>query len=187
MDERTAEAEALRASLAKVEQDLKDRVALTEGLQREKAMLSEEVASLRAELSAARKAAASEANGGRLQDEAMQQKLARLEAIEASYNRILASYREYAAKEDSLVSAKGDAGLVEAKQHLNAFLISNGGELPGVLEPHQALRRGLREGRSHRGPGGRERRALRALAAAARRRSASSTWTPRPSAARAMP
>ena len=61
----------------------------------------------------------------------MKQKLARLEAIEASYNRIVASYRDYAAKEDSLVSAKGEDALVEAKLHLNAFLASGEESFPG--------------------------------------------------------
>jgi len=138
LEQRTAEAETLKASLAKVEQNLKDRVALTESLQREKAMLSEEVASLKSELAAARKAAeeaaakAATAPAGPVLDEAMQQKLARLESIEASYNRILASYREYASREDSLLSAKGDAALVEAKLHLNAFLASTEESFPGL-------------------------------------------------------
>jgi hypothetical protein len=122
-----------RASLSRVEQDLKDRVALSEGLQREKQMLSEEVASLKAELAAARTATGeAEARAeAALNDQALKQKLARLEAIEGNYNRILASYREYAASEDSLVSARGDAGLVEAKQHLNSFLISTAESFPG--------------------------------------------------------
>ena len=134
VEQRAAEAESLRASLAKVEQDLKDRVALTESLQREKTMLSAEVASLRAELATSRQAAADAESklAAFLNDDVMKQKLARLEAIEASYNRIVASYRDYAAKEDSLVSAKGEDALVEAKLHLNAFLASGEESFPGL-------------------------------------------------------
>ena len=117
-----------------MEQDLKDRVALTESLQREKTMLSAEVDSLRAELTASRKAAADTESklAAFLNDDVMKQKLSRLEAIEASYNRIVASYREYAAKEDSLISAKGEDALVEAKLHLNAFLSSSEESFPGL-------------------------------------------------------
>jgi hypothetical protein len=134
VEQRAAEAEELRTSLAKVEQDLKDRVALTESLQREKTMLSAEVDSLRAELTASRKAAADTESklAAFLNDDVMKQKLSRLEAIEASYNRIVASYREYAAKEDSLISAKGEDALVEAKLHLNAFLSSSEESFPGL-------------------------------------------------------
>ena len=134
VEQRAAEAETLRTSLAKVEQDLKDRVALTESLQREKSMLTAEVDSLRAELTASRKAAADAESKltAFLNDDVMKQKLARLEAIEASYNRIVASYRDYAAKEDSLVSAKGEDALVEAKLHLNAFLASGEESFPGL-------------------------------------------------------
>jgi hypothetical protein len=67
-------------------------------------------------------------------DEAMKQKLARLETIEANYNRIVESYREYAANEDSLLSANGDAGLIKAKQHLNAFLTATKDAFPGLWQ-----------------------------------------------------
>ncbi len=133
-EQSSAEAETLRASLARVEQDLKDRVAMSETLQREKAMLSAEVESLRGELASARKSAqdAESRLAEALNDEVMKQKLARLEAIEASYNRIVASYRDYAAKEDSMVSTKGEDALVEAKLHLNAFLASTEDSFPGL-------------------------------------------------------
>jgi hypothetical protein len=141
VEQRAGEAEKLQGRLAEVEQQLKESQAIAASLQREKDMLSgerdslrKEVETLRAQLASARQAA--QETDAKLQaalnDEAMKQKLARLEAIETSYNRIVASYREYAAKEDSLLSAKGENGLVEAKQHLNTFLISTEESFPGL-------------------------------------------------------
>ncbi len=142
VEQRAGEAEKLQARLAEVEQDLKDSQALAVSLQREKDMLAAERDSLRAEVEALRPQLASARQTAQetqarleaaLNDEAMKQKLARLEAIEANYNRILTSYREYVAKEDALVSAQGeDAGLTKARVHLNAFLSSTQDSFPGL-------------------------------------------------------
>jgi hypothetical protein len=140
VEQRAGEAEMLQARLEEVEQGLKDSQALAANLQREKDMLSAEVDRLRGELAAALQSAQaaersvqdSEARlAAVLNDEAMKQKLARLEAIEANYNRILNSYRQYVAQEESLVSAKGEEeGLRLAKQHLNTFLIATHDSFP---------------------------------------------------------
>jgi len=144
--EREAELNALKVSLAQARQDaeelqkraarlaeeLKERAALAETLQKEKQLLADELAALKRELAVLKQAGASAAPAGAAMDEAAKQKLARLEAIEASYNRILASYRQYASAEDSLLSAKGDAGLIEAKRHLNDFLSSAEEAFPGL-------------------------------------------------------
>jgi hypothetical protein len=156
--ERDAEVKALKASLAqaaqsagpsqkelqeraaRLEGELKGKAALAESLQREKQLLADEVAGLKRELASLKQEAASAAAArptaaeppAPVLDEASKQKLARLETIEANYNRILESYRQYASKEDSLLSAKGEGGLVEAKLHLNAFLIAAEDAFPGL-------------------------------------------------------
>ncbi len=160
VEQRAGEAEKLQARLAEVEQGLKDSQALAASLQREKDMLSEErdslrkeVESLNAQLASARQAA--QASDARLQevlnDAAMKQKLARLEAIEANYNRIVASYKEYVALEqEDLSSTKSeDDGLTKARVHLNAFLTSTEDSFPGLWNRIESYERGFeRAGRS---------------------------------------
>jgi hypothetical protein len=139
---------ALQERAAILEEELKGKAALAESLQREKQLLADEVEALKQELASLKQSAASSAaappaappasepagpvTDGPVMDEATKQKLARLETIEANYDRILASYRQYAAEEESLLSAKGDAGLIEAKLHLNAFLASAEDAFPGL-------------------------------------------------------
>ena len=49
-----------------------------------------------------------------------------------NYNKIIESYKQYATREDALLGSKGEAGLVEAKLHLNAFLASTEESFPGL-------------------------------------------------------
>ena len=156
--ERETEVQALKASLAqadqgggaaqkelqeraaRLEEQLKGKAALADSLQKEKQLLADEVASLKRELASLKQAEASAAAARQtasepaapVLDEATKQKLARLESIEANYSRILESYKQYVAKEDSLLSAKGEGGLVEAKVHLNAFLSAAQDTFPGL-------------------------------------------------------
>jgi len=127
---------SLEERAARLEKDLKDKAALAESLQAEKQMLSQEIASLKKEIEALKKstgqAAAAAAAAAPQLDEAMKARLARLETIEGNYSRIVDSYKEYAAKEDGLISGKGEAGLMEAKLHLNAFLASTEETFPGL-------------------------------------------------------
>jgi len=153
VEQRAGEAEKLQARLAEVEQELEDSQALAASLQREKDMLSGERDSLRTEVDSLREQLASARQSAQeatakmeaaLNDEAMKQKLARLEAIEANYNRIVASYRDYVAKEDSLVSEQGEEdGLLKARVHLNAFLSSTEDSFPGLWNRIERYERGF--------------------------------------------
>ena len=56
--------------------------------------------------------------------QAAQEELRRLAAVEAEFGRVKSSYADYAAKEDGVIRAKGEAGIVEAKLLLDTFLAS---------------------------------------------------------------
>lgn len=117
---------------ARLRKDLQDKAFLAESLQREKQMLSEEIASLKEQVRSLSTSGQESAAAAAELNAETQAKLARLQAIEASYNRIVESYQKYAAQEDALVSGKGEPGLVEAKLHLNAFLTSTEETFPGL-------------------------------------------------------
>ncbi len=158
--EAAARQSGLDERLGKLQEDLAGRVALIEGLQAEKRSLETETAALRRKVEELEKAqAAQEAQAARQSQRDAQareartrqeaerqgaetarrmQELAaaveRLEKVEARYNRLTGSYRDYVAREDALLAARGSTALIESKLHLNAFLSSAEDVFPGLWD-----------------------------------------------------
>ncbi len=155
--ERTSELEAARQSLdqsgselaaarstlqertGELEQSLQARLDQVSELQRQNEMLTREVASLKEQIVQLQEQSSSGAPaGGQARAELSQEteaRISRLEKIAENYDAIVRGYREYTAQEDRALAAKGeDAGLLESKLYLNAFLASSESAFPGLWE-----------------------------------------------------
>jgi hypothetical protein len=137
--ERETEVQALKAQQAQAGQgdaalrrQLAEREAEVQALKAQQAQAERQIASLKAEASAAAARQAAAEPSAPVMDEATRQKLARLESLEAGYNQILGSYRKYADKEDSLLSAQKEEGLTPARGYLNSFLSAADSAFPGL-------------------------------------------------------
>ncbi len=92
------------------------------------------IGAMEAELRTLRQRPAAAASEPQAVPAAAQQELRRLAAVEADINRAKSSYSDYAAREDGIIRAKGDAGIVETKLLLDTFLASESirGMFPGL-------------------------------------------------------
>jgi hypothetical protein len=119
-------------------EQLESKIALTETLQEEKQAMEQEITSLNEQITSLNgqidQMESEQAAILENLEEEVQKKITRLENVEKRYNKLVDNYREYARKEDALVAAEGEKGLVQSKLYLNAFLSSSQESFPGLWD-----------------------------------------------------
>ncbi len=121
----------LEERAGELERELESKVALIDTLQSEKQALEQEIASLNSQIEQmqAEQAAALENL-----DDALGQKISRLEGVEKRYNKLVDSYGEYTSREDELLGSGGEDALIQSKLYLNTFLATSEESFPGLWD-----------------------------------------------------